>query len=70
MWPVILFMVILLVTGLIGNSLVIAVYTDKPLLNHLFYLNNAVNPFIYAVMNKRFREDLSLLVRKLRRALV
>ncbi|KAK6172846.1 hypothetical protein SNE40_016424 [Patella caerulea] len=41
----------------------------EALFTHLFYLNNAINPFIYAVMNKRFREDLSLLVRKLRRSL-
>ena len=36
------------------------------LLNHLFYLNNAVNPLIYTFINSNFREECKTLFRKVK----
>jgi hypothetical protein len=36
----------------------------EQMLNHIFYLNNAVNPIIYTIINKNFRIDCKRLFRK------
>ncbi|XP_013379587.1 D(2) dopamine receptor A [Lingula anatina] len=41
----------------------------KVLLMHAFYLNNAINPILYTLMNKAFATDVKDVVRKLRQRL-
>ena len=36
------------------------------LLNHLFYLNNAINPLIYTFVNSNFREECGIVFRKVK----